>query len=147
MAIYEIVTDTGSILREKAKEVPKITANIIKLLENMADTMYHAEGVGLAAPQIGISKRVIIIDVGEGLIELINPEIQSVDGEQNGLEGCLSIPGAQGEVVRAEKVVVTGLNRAGEKVVIAGTGLLARALLHEIDHLNGILFTDRMEKK
>jgi peptide deformylase len=146
MAIYEIITSQDQVLREKAKEVPKITANVIKLLVNMADTMYHAEGVGLAAPQIGISKRVIVVDVGEGLIELINPEIQFTEGEQTGVEGCLSIPGVQGEVIRSAKAVVSGLNREGEKVIIEGTDLLARALLHEIDHLNGILFTDRVER-
>ncbi|MBS4025319.1 MAG: peptide deformylase [Clostridia bacterium] len=146
MAIYEIVTAQEPVLREKAKEVPKITANVIKLLENMADTMYHAEGVGLAAPQIGISKRVIVVDVGEGLIEIINPEIQITEGEQTEVEGCLSIPGVQGEVTRSAKVVVSGLNREGEKVIIEGIDLLARALLHEIDHLNGVLFTDRVER-
>lgn len=145
MAVYKILVGNDPILKEQAKEVKKINENVIKLLENMADTMYDAEGVGLAAPQIGVSKRVIVVDVGEGLIELINPNIVETEGEQRGIEGCLSVPGVQGEVVRAEKVVITGLNRKGESVQVSGTGLLARALLHEIDHLNGILFTEKVD--
>ncbi|MDW7673738.1 MAG: peptide deformylase [Bacillota bacterium] len=143
MAIFEIVKEGDSVLRGKAKEVPKITENIIKLINNMADTMYHAEGVGLAAPQIGISKRVIVVDVGEGLLEIVNPVILNSEGQQTDIEGCLSIPGIQGEVTRPEQVTVTGLDRNGDIITITGNGLLARALLHEIDHLDGILFTDK----
>lgn len=146
MAVYNIVKEGDPLLREKAKEVPKINSSIIKLLDNMAETMYQAQGVGLAAPQIGVSKRVIIVDVGEGLIELINPVIKEADGQQTDLEGCLSIPNNQGEVTRANQVIVTGLNRKGEQVTVEGSGLLARALQHEIDHLNGILFIDRVIK-
>ncbi|MEF3305759.1 peptide deformylase [Paenibacillus sp. GYB003] len=144
MAIRIIVKEPDPVLREKAKPVPKITPNIVKLLGDMADTMYDAEGVGLAAPQIGILKRVIVIDVGDehGLIEMINPEIVSMEGEQLGPEGCLSIPGLRGDVKRAMKVTVKGLNRDGEEIVITGTELLARAFQHEVDHLNGVLFTD-----
>jgi peptide deformylase len=147
MAIRIIVKEPDPVLREKSKPVPKITPNIHKLLDDMADTMYDAEGVGLAAPQIGILKRVIVIDVGDdnGLIEMINPEILSQEGEQFGPEGCLSIPGINGEVRRAQKVKVKGLNRNGKEIVIEGEDLLARAFLHEIDHLNGVLFTDLAE--
>jgi peptide deformylase len=144
MAIRIIVKDPDPVLREKAKPITKITPNVHKLLDDMADTMYDAEGVGLAAPQIGILKRAIVIDVGDehGLIEMINPEIVSKEGEQFGPEGCLSIPGLRGDVARAMKVTVRGLDRNGKEIEITGTELLARAFQHEIDHLNGILFTD-----
>jgi peptide deformylase len=144
MAIRIIVKEPDPVLREKAKPVPKITPNIHKLLDDMADTMYDAEGVGLAAPQIGILKRVIVVDVGDdnGLIEMINPEIVSKEGEQLGQEGCLSIPGLRGDVNRALKVTVKGLDRNGDEIVITGSELLARAFQHEVDHLNGVLFTD-----
>ncbi|MBO8167843.1 MAG: peptide deformylase [Thermoanaerobacteraceae bacterium] len=144
MAVYQIVKQGDPVLREKARPVSKINANILKLLDNMADTMYDAEGVGLAAPQIGISKRVIVVDCGEGLIELINPEIVEAEGSETDVEGCLSIPGVQGMVPRAAKVKVRGLDRNGKKVELTATGLLARALQHEIDHLDGILFIDKV---
>lgn len=130
-------------LREKAREVPKITSNIIKLLDNMRDTMYANKGVGLAAPQIGISKRVIVVDVGEGLIELINPVICEAAGEVIDTEGCLSIPDLAGDVARAQKVTVKGLNRNGKEIVMNAEGYLSRAFQHEIDHLDGILFIDK----
>ncbi|MNJ50741.1 Peptide deformylase 1 [compost metagenome] len=135
-------------LHQVAKEVKKITPNVQKLLSDMADTMYDAEGVGLAAPQIGILKRLIVIDVGDehGLIELINPEIVSAEGEQFGPEGCLSIPGYRGDVRRAMEVTVKGLDRNGKEVTYTGTELLARAFQHEIDHLNGVLYTDIAER-
>lgn len=144
MAIRIIVKDPDPVLREKAKPVPKITPNIHKLLDDMADTMYDAEGVGLAAPQIGILKRVIVVDVGDdnGLIEVINPEIVSAEGEQLGPEGCLSIPGLRGDVNRSMKITVKGLDRNGEEIVITASEFLARAFQHEVDHLNGVLFTD-----
>lgn len=142
MAVRVIVKDPDPILRQVSKEVRKITPNIHKLLDDMAETMYDAGGVGLAAVQVGVLKRVVVIDVGEGLIELINPVIVSKEGEQVGPEGCLSIPGVVGEVKRAMKCTVEALNRQGEKIVVTGEGYLARALQHEIDHLNGILFTD-----
>lgn len=146
MAVYQVIKMGDPVLREVAKKVPKVTVNILKLLDNMADTMRSAEGVGLAAPQIGISKRVVVIDVGEGLIELINPEIVSMEGEEIDTEGCLSIPGVQGDVKRAAKVQVRAWDRTGKTVTYTGTGLLARAFQHEIDHLNGVLFVDRMIK-
>ncbi|WP_194541751.1 peptide deformylase [Paenibacillus sp. FSL W7-1279] len=144
MAIRIIVKEPDEVLHKKAKEVTKITPNVQKLLDDMADTMYDAEGVGLAAPQVGILKRLIVIDAGDehGLIKMINPEIVESEGEQFGPEGCLSIPGWNGDVRRAEKVTVKGLDREGNEVVITGTGLLARAFQHEIDHLNGVLFTE-----
>ncbi|ANE47479.1 peptide deformylase [Paenibacillus swuensis] len=144
MAIRIIVKDPDPVLRETSKPVPKITSNIQKLLSDMADTMYDADGVGLAAPQIGILKRVIVVDVGDehGLIEMVNPEIVSGEGEQVGSEGCLSIPNLNGEVKRKEKLVVKGLDREGNEITIEATGLLSRCFQHEIDHLNGVLFTD-----
>ena len=143
MAVYKIVEIGDEVLREIAKAVPQITPNIIKLLDNMADTMAEAEGVGLAAPQIGISKRVIVIDVGEGLIELVNPEVVEGSGEDTDAEGCLSIPGVVGDVTRCAKVTVKGLDREGAEITVEGKGILARALQHEIDHLDGILFVDK----
>ncbi|MHB9094340.1 MAG: peptide deformylase [Eubacteriales bacterium] len=145
MAVYSIVEIGDPVLREKARPVPKITPNVIKLLENMAETMYDAEGVGLAAPQVGVSKRVVVIDAGEGLIELINPEIILKEGLDTDAEGCLSVPGVRGEVQRAARVVVKALNREGKEVRHEGEGLLARAFQHELDHLDGILFVDKAE--
>ena len=145
MAVYQIVEMGDPVLREKARPVPRITPNVIKLLENMADTMYHAKGVGLAAPQVGVSKQIVVIDVGDGLIELINPEIILKEGLETDFEGCLSIPGLTGEVPRAAKVVVRAENRDGDMVEYEGEGLLARAFQHEIDHLAGILFVDKAQ--
>jgi len=144
LAIFQIVKIGDPVLREVAKQVPKITPSIIRLLDNMRDTLYAAEGAGLAAPQIGISKRVVVVDVGEGLIELINPTLVSQEGEEIDSEGCLSIPGVQGEVPRAAQVTVEAWNREGRKISVKGRGLLARALQHEIDHLDGVLFIDKM---
>ena len=145
MAIRIIVKDPDPVLREKAKPVTKFNANLHKLLDDMAETMYDAGGVGLAAPQIGISKRVIVLDPHDGttgLIEMINPEIIEAEGEQIGPEGCLSIPGLNGEVKRKARVTVKGLDREGNEIVIKASDYLARIFQHEIDHLNGILFTD-----
>jgi peptide deformylase len=142
LAVYKIVLEGDEVLREKAKEVKRITPNITKLLDNMRDTMYAYKGVGLAAPQVGVSKRVIVVDIGEGLIEFINPEIIESQGEVIDFEGCLSIPEIVGEVKRANIVKVKGLDRSGKEVKIKAEGYLARALQHEIDHLNGILFVD-----
>lgn len=145
MAVYKIVEIGDEILKEKAKAVPKITPNIIKLLDNMAQTLYSAKGVGLAAPQVGVSKRVVVVDAGNGLIELINPEFLSFSGKETETEACLSIPGLMGDVTRAASVRVKFLDRYGQEQVVKARGLLARAFQHEIDHLDGILFIDRAE--
>lgn len=144
MAIRIIVKDPDPVLREIAKPVAKVNDNIRKLLKDMAETMYDAQGVGLAAPQIGISKRVIVVDVGDenGLIEMVNPEIVAREGEQLGPEGCLSIPGLSGDVVRSQKITVKGLDRNGNELIVEAEDFLARAFQHEVDHLNGMLFTD-----
>lgn len=113
----------------------------------MEETLYEEDGVGLAAPQVGVLKRVIVIDVGEGILKLVNPEITYSEGKAVDIEGCLSIPGSEGEVERPKKVKVKALNEKGEEIVIEGEDLLARALCHEIDHLNGILFIDKIIKK
>jgi peptide deformylase len=147
MSIRLIVKDPDPVLREVAKEVTKFNDNLKKLLKDMAETMYDAEGVGLAAPQVGISKRVIVVDVGDenGLVEMVNPVIVEQEGEQLGPEGCLSIPNLNGEVRRADRIVVEGQNSDGEKFIVKASGYFARAFQHEIDHLNGILFTDVAE--
>ncbi|MCQ1528064.1 peptide deformylase [Lutispora saccharofermentans] len=143
MAIREIRKDSDEILRKISKKVDNIDDRITTLLDDMAETMKAAEGVGLAAPQVGILRRVVVIDVGDGLIELINPVVVYEKGEQCKEEGCLSIPGKSGIVKRPEKVIVRAQNRKGETFEITGEDLLAVALCHEIDHLNGILFTDK----
>lgn len=145
MSVLEIRKAGDKILKEKAQPVIKIDKKIKKLLDDMANTMDKADGIGLAAPQVGVSLRVIILDIGEGLIELINPVITLSTGCELGNEGCLSIPGVFGEVERFTEVTVEGLNRFGKKVNITGTGLLARALQHEIDHLEGILFIEKAQ--
>lgn len=146
MSIRIIIKDGDPLLREISKEVNDITPRIHKILDDMAETMYDSQGVGLAGPQISILKRLVVVDVGSGLIELINPEIIESDGEQIGAEGCLSVPGIVGEVKRADKVKVKALDRNGKEIVIEGTGFLARAFQHEIDHLNGVLFIDIAEE-
>ncbi|TYQ15629.1 UNVERIFIED_CONTAM: peptide deformylase [Acetivibrio alkalicellulosi] len=146
MAIRNIRTDEDEILRKVSKSVDEINQRILTLIKDMAQTMYDAKGVGLAAPQVGVLKRVVVIDVGGGLFELINPEIVKKEGEQIDIEGCLSLPGIMGDVKRPEIVVVEALDPKGEKVTIQADGLLARALCHEIDHLDGILFKDRVIK-
>ena len=111
----------------------------------MADTMYEADGVGLAAPQIGILRRFCVIDIGEGIVELINPVIMETKGEQCGQEGCLSVPGKYEDVTRPMYVKVRAQNRKGENIIVEGEGLMARALCHEIDHLDGVLFIDKVK--
>lgn len=147
MALRNIRVEGDEILRKRSREVSEINDRILTLIEDMKDTMYHAEGVGLAAPQIGILKRIVVIDVGSGPIVLINPEIVKIQGSQIDLEGCLSIPGVQGKVERPEKVTVKALNENGEMFELEGEGLLARAFCHEIDHLNGALFIDKVIKE
>lgn len=143
MARYKVVLAGDPVLRRIAHPVKEVNENIKKLLDNMAETMYHAKGVGLAAPQVGISKRVIVVDIGEGLFKLVNPEIVASSGIQDGAEGCLSLPDVVGNVKRSEHVKVKALNEDGDEVTIEASGYLARAFQHEIDHLNGIIFTDK----
>ena len=132
------------VLRKKSRPVETIDERILQLLDDMAETMYEAQGVGLAAPQIGILKRIAVIDIGDGLIELINPEIVSFEGSEKDIEGCLSVPGKYGYVPRPSKVSVVALDRNGEKITINATGMLKKALCHEIDHLDGIVFVDKV---
>lgn len=134
-------------LRKTCKPMPKFDLRLWLLLRDMADTMRKAEGVGLAAPQVGILRRVVVIDVGDehGLIELVNPEIIATEGEQEGSEGCLSAPGRRGYVKRPNKVTVRAQDRKGKFFEITGEGLLARAFCHELDHLDGILYSDKEE--
>ncbi|MCY0880930.1 MAG: peptide deformylase [Firmicutes bacterium] len=142
MALQEIRLVGDDVLRKKAKDIKKVNGSLRQLLSEMAETMYASSGIGLAAPQVGVSKRLLVADVGDGLIELINPEIIYHEGFQRGYEGCLSIPDLVGEVERAEKIRVSGWNRSGHPIWIECDGLKARCLQHEIDHLNGVLFTD-----
>ena len=146
MAIRQIVQIGDPVLRKKSKVVEKIDAKIIQLLDDMADTMYHADGVGFAAPQVGILKRVVVIDIGDGLLELINPEIIETSGEQLDDEGCLSVVGEAGAVRRPYRVKVRAFDRNGNLFEIEGEELLARAFCHEIDHLEGVLFVDKIER-
>lgn len=144
MAVRQIRYLEDPILRKKSREITDINDRIKTLLDDMVETMYKSEGVGLAAPQVGILRKAVVIDVGEGLLKLVNPEILEVEGENIDFEGCLSIPGSSGKVIRPERVKVKYLDIDGNEKIIEGAGLLARALCHEIDHLDGILFIDKM---
>jgi peptide deformylase len=143
MAIRTIRTYGDDILRKKSRVVDEINPRVLLLIKDMKETMYHSKGVGLAAPQVGILKRIAVIDVGNGPLTIINPEIVEMQGSHITNEGCLSIPGTQKNVERPEKVRVKAMNEEGEKIEIEGEGLLARALCHEIDHLDGVLFIDK----
>ena len=131
-------------LRKRSRQVDKFDRRLWMLLDDMADTMYEADGAGLAAVQVGVLRRCVVIDVGEGLIELVNPEIVSAEGEMINAEGCLSVPGRRGTVKRPERVTVRGFDRRGVPVEIEGEGFLAMALCHELDHLDGVLYVDKM---
>ncbi len=145
MAIRKIVQKGDDILNKRCKEVKEINDRILELLDDMKETMYQSgNGVGLAAPQVGILKRLVVIDVGDGLIEMINPVIIETEGEQVEIEGCLSLPGVYGKVRRPARVVVEYLNRHGKKVRTEGFGLLAICICHELDHLDGILFDEKV---
>lgn len=145
MATRNIRLSVDEILRKKCKEVKEINERLLTILDDMAETMYASNGVGLAAPQVGILKRMVVIDIGEGLLELINPVIVEQSGEQVGDEGCLSVPGRSGQVTRPNYVKVEALNRDGDKIIVEGEALMARALCHEIDHLDGKLYIDIVE--
>ncbi len=145
MAIRNVRTIGDEILTKKAKEVTEMTPRIQELIDDMFDTMYESEGVGLAAPQVGIRKRIVVIDCGEQPYVLINPVILETSGEQTGYEGCLSVPGKVGTVTRPNYAKVKALNENMEEYIIEGTELLARCLCHEIDHLEGKLYVDLVE--
>ena len=145
MALRTIRVQGDSVLTKKSRTVDKMTPRIGELITDMLDTMYDAMGVGLAAPQVGILKRIVVIDVGEGPIVLINPEILETSGEQTGDEGCLSVPGIAGLVTRPNYVKVKALNEDMEEIVLEGEELLARAFCHEIDHLDGKMYVDLVE--
>ena len=145
MAIREVREIGDEILTKKSKEVTKMTLRTKILINDMLDTLYEKMGVGLAAPQVGVLKKIVVIDVGGGPIVLINPEILETSGEQTGEEGCLSVPGKWGIVTRPNHVKIRALNEDMEEFEMEGEGLLARAFCHEIDHLDGELYVDRVE--
>lgn len=142
LALRNIVVKTDDILRKKCKTVEVFDEKLSVLLDDMAETMYKANGVGLAAPQVGILRRAVVVDVGDGLIELVNPEIVRSKGSQRGVEGCLSCPDEWGYVVRPMEIIVQAKNRNGKDVKLKLKGFSAVATCHEIDHLDGQLFTD-----
>ncbi len=146
MALRNIVKDGDPVLRKKSRPVAEVTDRIRTILDDMADTMHASNGVGLAAPQVGVLRRMFVVQVDdEMLYELINPEIVETDGDQYGEEGCLSVPGYIGLVHRPEHVRIKGLDRNGQPVEYEGEGLLARAFMHEYDHLDGVLYTDKAD--
>ena len=145
MALRQIRIQGDAVLEKKCREITEMTPRIKELIGDMLDTMYDACGVGLAGPQVGVLKRLCVIDVGEGPIVLINPVIVSADGEQTGDEGCLSLPGKAGQVTRPNHVVVRALDENMEERELEGEGLLARAFCHEIDHLDGHMYTEKVE--
>ena len=147
MAIRKIIELGDEKLRKQCKPVEKFDLRLRILLKDMADTMYKANGVGLAAPQVGILKRIVVVDIGDGLIEMINPVILSTEGEQTGPEGCLSVPGRSGVVKRPEVVTVEYQDAKGDTYEATAEGFLARAFCHEIDHLDGIVYVDKMERE
>ena len=146
MAIRQIILSNDEILRKTSREVEEVNDKIRELLQDMLETMHRYNGVGLAAPQVGVLKRVIVIDLYDGSkpLQLVNPKIVKAKGKQEVEEGCLSFPNEYAKLIRPKEVVVEALNEKGEKVKIVGKDLLAQALAHEIDHLNGILFVDNM---
>lgn len=145
MSRKRIFTIGAQELRVKANPITKFDSRLGVILRDMADTMYQADGVGLAAPQVGIARRLVVVDVGEGLIEFVNPEITDSQGECGAPEGCLSVPGRRGYVIRPEKVTVRAQNKDGKFFTLQADGLLARCIQHEIDHLDGILYVDKMD--
>lgn len=142
MALREIAKEGAECLRKVAKPVTEFDKKLWTLLDDMAQTMYEANGVGLAAPQVSVLRRIVVVDVGDGIVELVNPEIISAGGKLQDNEGCLSFPGQYGIVERPEKVAVRAQDRNGKEFVVEGEALSARAFCHEIDHLNGVVFKD-----
>ena len=147
MAIRKIVKLGDDVLRKECRQQEKFDLRLAILLKDMADTMYRAEGVGLAAPQVGVLRRVVVIDIGEGLIEMVNPVITSREGSQTSREGCLSLPGRQGVVTRPNVVTVQFQDRKGNPCELTGEGFLARAICHELDHLDGRVYIDVMDRE
>ena len=145
MAIRSIRTIGDEVLKKECKAVTEVTDHTLELIEDMFDTMYSAGGVGLAAPQVGILKRIVVIDCGDDPLLLINPEVLETSGEQTGQEGCLSVPGKAGIVTRPNYAKVKAYNEDMEEFIVEGEELLARALLHEIDHLDGHLYVEKVE--
>ena len=145
MAIRKIRTMGDRILNKVCRPVEEMTPKIQELIDDMLETMYEAEGVGLAAPQVGILKRIVVIDIGEGPIVLVNPEIIETSGSQTGAEGCLSVPGKHGTVTRPNEVTVKAMDENMKPRLVKGTELLARAICHECDHLDGKLYVDLVE--
>ena len=145
MALRNIRILGDEILKKQAKEVTEMTPKIEELIDDMFETMYDANGCGLAAPQVGIRKRIVVIDCGDQPLVLINPEILETSGEQTGQEGCLSVPGQVGIVTRPKYAKVKALDENMDEIIVEGTELLARCLCHEIDHLNGIMYVDKAE--
>lgn len=143
MAVRVIRLDSDPILRKKSRHIDEINDRTLELLDDLVDTMVEAEGVGLAAPQIGVLRRAVVVDVGDGPIKMVNPVIVSDDGEEIQPEGCLSVPGYTGLVERPLKISVKYTDEKGEEVILEAEELLARAICHEIDHLEGILYTDK----
>ncbi len=148
MAVLEILQFGNELLRRKCGEVTEFNEELWELLDDMAETMYDAGGVGLAAPQVGVLKRAVVIDADDkhGLLELVNPVIVAIKGRQREAEGCLSYPGKSGFVVRPARVKIKAQDRYGRRKVYIGSGLLARAFCHETDHLNGILYADKVDE-
>ncbi len=144
MALRNIVKEGDQVLRKNCREVTDFNDRLHILLDDMKETLIMADGAGLAAPQVGILKRVAIVSVDDEYYEIINPEIIAVEGEQTGPEGCISVPGVYGSVSRPMKVTVKAQDRYGKEFTVSGEGLLARAFCHEIDHLDGILFKDKV---
>lgn len=142
MAVLPLKYVGEAVLRRKADRVQQVDKALARLLDDMVETMYAANGIGLAGPQIGVSRRILVIDAGDGPIQMINPRIVDQKGRQSGTEGCLSIPAIYGEVERWKDIVVKGLNAQGEPVIYEANGLLSVVFQHEIDHLDGRLFTD-----
>ena len=145
MAIRQIRVQGDEVLEKVCRPVKEMTPRIATLIEDMIDTMYEYDGVGLAAPQVGILRRIAVIDIGEGPIVLVNPEVIETSGEQTGEEGCLSLPGKSGQVTRPNYAKVRAFNENMEEYEVEGEELLARALLHEIDHLDGHMYTEKVE--
>lgn len=146
MALRNIRILGDEILKKQAKEVTEMTPKIEELIDDMFETMYNANGCGLAAPQVGIRKRIVVIDCGDQPLVLINPEILETSGEQTGQEGCLSVPGKVGIVTRPNYAKVKAFDENMDEIIVEGTELLARCLCHEIDHLNGIMYVDKAER-